>query len=132
NNIRNMMRQMNQNQRQILQRIIRINQPKRMSITHSRTINFQVPEIEYNIRNNDVMDEMQIHSFAGSSLGQAQYNPGSSGSITYITEDTISQTHDLSDMEDDDNIRNVRHRFRSNEEGYSVDNQINIAMNEHI
>ncbi|CAG8685674.1 8781_t:CDS:2, partial [Cetraspora pellucida] len=71
NDIRNMVfRQLNLNQRQLLQRIMRINQPKKMSITHRRTINFGISAIKDapgEITNN-IMDEMHIHSFSGSSL----------------------------------------------------------------
>ncbi|CAG8784661.1 9697_t:CDS:2 [Cetraspora pellucida] len=100
NNIREMVfRQLNNNQREILRRIMRINQPKRMSITHRRTINYQLPQIQNTPR--IIMAEMQIHSHSGNPLGQAIYNPDSSGSIIYITENIVGNTYELTDDEND-------------------------------
>ncbi|CAG8813403.1 7015_t:CDS:1, partial [Cetraspora pellucida] len=58
-----------------------------MSITHRRTINYQLPQIENT--SNIIMNKMQIHSHSSNPLGQAIYNPNSSGSITYITENIV-------------------------------------------
>ncbi|CAG8792990.1 2870_t:CDS:1, partial [Cetraspora pellucida] len=48
-----------------------------MSITYRRTINYQLPQIENTP--SIIMDEMQIYSHSDNSLGQAIYNPDSSG-----------------------------------------------------
>ncbi|CAG8825016.1 22611_t:CDS:1, partial [Cetraspora pellucida] len=100
NDIRNIVsRQLNTNQCQILQRIMRINQSKRMSITHRRTINYQLLQIKDIPR--IIMNEMQIYSHSSNPLGQAIYNSDSSRSITYITENIVGNTHELTDDEND-------------------------------
>ncbi|CAG8787860.1 17546_t:CDS:1, partial [Cetraspora pellucida] len=86
NNFRNDIRtmvfnQLNANQREILQRIIRVQQPKRMSITQRRTWNFQMPRTQRSPRQitGTIMTDLEIHSQSGSSVGRAEYNPESSG-----------------------------------------------------
>ncbi|CAG8817127.1 10009_t:CDS:2, partial [Cetraspora pellucida] len=82
---------------EILRRIMRINQPKRMSITHKRTINYQLPQIQNTPR--IIIDEMQIHSHSGNPLGQAIYNPAEKIKKTYgISTSTLRRWNDKGDV----------------------------------
>ncbi|CAG8774450.1 15957_t:CDS:1 [Cetraspora pellucida] len=135
NDIRTMVfNQLNANQREMLQRIIRIQQPKRMSITQRRTLNFRILETQRLPRQitSTIMTDLEIHSQSGSSVGRAEYNPENSGSITFVTENNLG-THDLSDDNDEErNPRRIRFRSHENNEGLTIDNQINLAINKPI
>ncbi|CAG8577307.1 4054_t:CDS:2 [Cetraspora pellucida] len=84
--------QLNAHQREMIQRFIGSHQPKRISINHRRAINFRSQRRPVRqITTGNIMGGLQIHSQSGSSLGEAQYNPESSGSITYRTEKSLGK-----------------------------------------